>query len=266
MATRSRLIRVLPDRLIFTLIAWQHRWYEAELGHLRDLVPPGTLAVDVGAWWGPWTYWLARRASRVVAFEPVPDLAAFLASVAPANVAVLNAALSDSTGEATIWMPAGGRGSEGVSSLEAPADGTSTTTISVSTTRLDDVELDRVGFMKIDVEGHELSVLRGAVETIRRDRPTIVAEVEQRFHQGRSVAAVFNLLSSLGYDGRFLHRGAWRPLEEFDVEEHQARMADRVSSGGYVRNLCFNARHYVNNFVFSPQDSGVGSGRCRLRI
>ena len=257
MASLSRLLHVLPDRLSFPLIAWQHRWYEAELGHLRNLVPPRTLAIDVGAWWGPWTYWLSRVANRVVAFEPVPDLAAFLASVVPPNVKVVNAALSDNTGEATIWMPAGGRGSEGVSSLEPPADAATTTTISVPTTRLDDVELDQVGFMKIDVEGHELSVLRGAVETIRRDRPTIVAEVEQRFHHGGSLAAVFDLLSSLGYGGRFLHRGAWRPLDEFDVEEHQARMADRVSNGGYVRNLCFNARRYVNNFVFSPQDSGA---------
>jgi FkbM family methyltransferase len=40
--------------------------------------------------------------------------------------------------------------------------------IAVPTRRLDDYELDAVGFIKIDVEGHELAVLRGGTETIRR--------------------------------------------------------------------------------------------------
>ena len=102
MASFPRPLHVLPDRLFFTLIAWQHRWYEAELGQLRDLVPAGSLAVDVGAWWGPWTYWLSGLAGRVVAFEPVPGLAAFVTSVDPRNVGVIYAALSDARGVVTI--------------------------------------------------------------------------------------------------------------------------------------------------------------------
>jgi FkbM family methyltransferase len=235
------------------LIAWQHRVFEPELAHLRELVPPESTAVDVGAWWGPWTYWLARTARQVVTCEPIPELAAFIRRVAPPNVDVRTVALSDRTGDAVLWVPPGRRGSEGRASLETSAPGGRL--IQVRTVRLDDLGLTDVGLVKIDVEGHELRVLHGARATIAAQQPVLVVEVEQMHHDGSIVADVFEYLNALGYDGRFLLGGAWHDVSEFDVEHHQLRWQERVRRHGYVWNMVVNARRYVNNFVFTPRSS-----------
>jgi FkbM family methyltransferase len=248
----SRAFDVLPDALVFRGIAWQHRLFEQELNRLAEIFPRGDTAVDVGAWWGPWTYWLARRAVRVVTIEPVPYLAEFLRGVVPPNVEVINAALSDRSGQAELWIPTAGKGSEGRSSLESSITTDARLPVRVRTRLLDELSLEDVSFVKIDVEGHELPVLRGAEGTITRWRPTIVIEVEER--GGESVAPVFHQIRKWGYAGRFLDRGVWRPLEEFDVMEHQLRHRADVERRGYLANAFGVGRTYVNNFVFIPDE------------
>lgn len=248
MVAASKLFDVVPEPVLLRALAWQHRLFEPELSRLGDFVPRGGTAVDVGAWWGPWTYWLARRASAVAVIEPVPHLARFLARHAPPNATVHSVALSDRRGEAQLWMPTAGKGSEGRSSLEAPA-GTDPVPITVATARLDDLELADVRFIKIDTEGHEQAVLRGAEATIARDRPTLLIEIEQG--SDRSVDDVFADVEALGYAGRFLQGRRWRPLEEFDLETHQLAQQADIERRGYAGNLLFG-RDYVNNFVFAP--------------
>jgi FkbM family methyltransferase len=226
--------------------------FEQELNRLREIFPRGDTAVDVGAWWGPWTYWLARRARRVVTIEPVPYVAEFLQRVVPPNVEVINAALSDRSGETDLWMPSGGKGTEGRSSLESSVTTNAVRSVRVRTHALDELGLEDVTIVKIDVEGHELPVLRGAEQTITKWRPTIVIEVEER--GDASVARVFEHIKNWGYSGRFLDRGAWRPVDDFDVVEHQLRHRRQVERRGYLANAFGAGRAYVNNFVFAPDD------------
>ena len=60
--------------------------------------------------------------------------------------------------------------------------------------RLDDIYKGRVSFIKIDVEGHELQVLEGARDTIKRDLPTILIEIDEY-----DESKVPSLLKELGY-------------------------------------------------------------------
>jgi hypothetical protein len=76
-----------------------------------------------------------------------------------------------------------------------------------------------VSFIKIDVEGHELSVLEGGVRTIANNRPVLWVEIEQR-HLSRPMSDVFEFIKSLGYDGGF-YDGTFQPLEKFRYEIHQ---------------------------------------------
>ncbi len=232
-------------RLVYR--AYRYRWKNdpAEIAFVRQNVAPGSVAVDVGAHKGGYTYWLARGvgpAGRVYAFEPQPGLARKLEQgFDPGRVTVENAGVSDREGSMRLHIPTDGRPSPGAS-LEATGTATATGhSIEVRVVTLDRYlrELPgsgrRVSFLKCDVEGHELNVFRGAEQLLRRDRPVLLFECEQRHHGTRPVAEVFSYLASLGYAGLFFDGRRLAPLAEFDPGRHQA---DPRAPG------------YRNNFVF----------------
>ena len=226
--------------------AWRYRWKNdpAEIAFVRAHTRPGTLALDIGAHKGGYTYWLAQSvgaAGRVYAFEPQPQLARNLRrSFDPTRVVVENAAVSDHEGAMTLHIPTDGRPSPGAS-LEQTSTATATGhAITVRVLALDHYLAERtapVSFLKCDVEGHELSVFRGAEQLLRRDRPVLLFECEQRHHGDRPIAEVFDYLQSLGYSGRFFHGDRLAPLAEFQSARHQANPADH--------------ENYFNNFVFT---------------
>ncbi|WP_051684032.1 FkbM family methyltransferase [Blastococcus sp. URHD0036] len=243
---------VVPPGARHRLIAMQYRMSEGELRRLRDFVPADKTAVDVGGWWGPWTYWLSRRATAVHTFEPVPHVAQFLQSVSAPNVTVHNFALSDAAGEAVLHVPSGGPGSEGRSTLHTPgfADPTDVT---VQLRTLDSVEIPgAIGFVKIDVEGHEAQVLKGALDTISTHRPVLLVEVEAHDDRPTNVEEVVALVEGLGYSTSFLRRGRWLPFTEFDVERDQRALAEAVRARGLLANMVMSSG-YINNFLFRPK-------------
>jgi FkbM family methyltransferase len=248
----------VPTRLLVPAIAWQYRLYEPELGRLRDFVPGDRGAVDAGVWWGPWTWWLSRRVPRVHSFEPNAELVARLAPVMPSNVTFHQVALSDRAGRSELWIPRG-IGAEGRSSLE-PGDRAEAewSHQSVTTSRLDDFDLGDVGFVKIDVEGHELAVLQGAVGLIADQRPVVMVEVEE--HEGRQgpLDTVIEFFASHSYSSRYLLGGRWHAVQDLDRAATR-EMAQKVARHGYGVNLALYARRYVHNFVFTPDENRPGS-------
>jgi FkbM family methyltransferase len=138
--------------------------------------------------------------------------------------------------------------------LEDP-DGSDKYEITVPTRRLDDYGLDAVGFVKIDVEGHELAVLRGGSTTLQRFRPTILVEIEER-HKPNSINDVNEFLAALGYNGYFILSRDLRPIAEFDLSKHQ----NVEHIGGWKTNWQ-RSGVYVNNFFFVPAD-----GKSRLEV
>ncbi len=249
----SKLMVRIPVRLLVPVIAWQFRFVEPELARLDEFVPKGRGAVDVGMWWGPWSWQLARRVPRVDSFEPNLDLVTRLAPVMPSNVTLHRAALSDRSGQATLWIPPGGIGTEGRSTIE-PSHRIQSgwRQLSVATYRLDDFELGDVGFVKIDVEGHELSVLSGATKLLEKQRPNVMVEVEQHADRQVPLDTIVEFFSDYSYDGHFLQQGRWRHVGELD-RRSMRKMADRVARSGFATNLVLYARRYVHNFLFKPR-------------
>jgi hypothetical protein len=94
----AEIVNRVPARIMVPAIAWQYRLFEPELGRLTEFVPKDRGAVDVGVWWGPWSWWLARRVPRVDSFEPNPAVLARLGPVMPDNVTIHPVALSNCTG------------------------------------------------------------------------------------------------------------------------------------------------------------------------
>ena len=160
------------------------------------------LVVDVGANTGFYSLLAARFGRRVLAFEPVPAVRDILVRNVAGNdfadaIAISASAVSHRTGKATLYQPDPSHGLiETSSSLEA-AFQAHANAIEVDVAPLDALlpPGQRVGVVKIDAEGHEASVLRGATGMIARDRPILFVEVlpaaEKDFMTG--------FLAALGY-------------------------------------------------------------------
>jgi FkbM family methyltransferase len=135
-----------------------------------DLTPSRTLALDIGANVGLWSRDLARAFARVIAFEPVSDFRDCLIKNVPAtNLEVRGCALGEEDTSINMIITAENTGHSHVD----------TSTMGHGTTpmyRLDSLDLRKIDYIKIDCEGYENTILRGARQTIMRDRPVMVVE------------------------------------------------------------------------------------------
>ncbi len=156
---------------------------------VASLCDPHRVSLDIGADLGEFTIAMAASSRSVIAFEPRPaqarDLAAMFDAVGAA-VRVEAVALSDEPGTIAMRVVESEPGRSTIDTDNSLGDltGDQIRVIDVPVKRLDDLNLDDVGLVKIDVEGHELAVLRGAPETLARNRPAIVVEAEERHHRG----------------------------------------------------------------------------------
>ncbi|WP_374302087.1 FkbM family methyltransferase [Paracoccus sp. (in: a-proteobacteria)] len=185
---------------------------EPELHLLPRLCSRSAWSIDVGANTGVYSWHLARWSAGVTAFEPQPDHARFLARAFGRRVAVEQIALSDAPGEAVLRVP-----------METWQDGRATIEprnalahlrvreYRVSCRRLDAYDFPAVGLIKVDVEGHELAVLKGAEGLLARDRPHLIVEAEDR-HRPHAFETLNDFLAPLGYRPFVCRDGALRPL------------------------------------------------------
>lgn len=139
----------------------------------------GRTAIDVGANIGSYTMRLAKRYRRVFAFEPNPYSCHILRLNVKlnrfTNVLVQEMALSENDGIMPFFMQIEGGGA---SSLDPFHYGIAyDRRIQVNVMKVDDFGIQDADLMKIDAEGQELSVLKGATQTIEQCSPTIGVEV-----------------------------------------------------------------------------------------
>ena len=216
----------------------------AEFAVIRRHLRPGDIACDIGANKGSFIPWLSRWCGRVVAFEPQPEFARRLSEMCRAtgldNVTVEAKAVYSHSGDQDLFVPAGH--SPGASLTHKAAEASSFTTLSVPVVALDDYfdANDNVTLLKIDVEGAELGLFKGAERMLRRHAPLLVFECENRHLASGHVGEVFSYLETLGYQGSFVCRDRLLPIAEFDAAVHQRQDGEWF----------WKKRDYCNNFVF----------------
>jgi FkbM family methyltransferase len=150
--------------------------YEFAEKELISFIKP-EVAIDVGAHLGSFTLLLAKYAKVVVAVEPDPRAVRMLASNISANrlsnVIVFPYACSSSDDrELSLKLKRGG-----TSSIVQSPDGDVTVRAIKVDTIVEALRLEKVSFLKVDVEGHELEVLRGAQNTLSKYRPILLVEL-----------------------------------------------------------------------------------------
>jgi FkbM family methyltransferase len=214
-------VRVVPYRWRPSGSLLAHLFKAASKQHHRHLLPifarllPADAVVfDVGAHAGQYTKLFARiaRRGRVYAFEPGSYARAILRAVVWLrrldNVAILPMALGATSGIATMTLPVKRRGSFafGLAHLGAPderwqilaQEPVSVTTIDIAAEAL---ALDRLDFIKADIEGWELRLLQGAEHSLRRFRPCLLIELSDHHlaRAGDRRDDLLALLAKLGY-------------------------------------------------------------------
>jgi len=221
----------------------------AERTFAENFVRPGATVLDIGAHHGYYTLLFSKKAGpegKVIAFEPSARerrrLALHLRINWCKNVAIEDCALGEA--EETEQLYLADPSESGCNSLRRPDVSKRTEFVSIRTRRLDGVLRERgvehVDFIKMDVEGAELSVLKGAAELLhRRPRPVILAEVQDIRTKpwGYPAREIIRFLSAAGY--------VWfRPLPDGGIEEMDAAREE-----------------YDGNFVAIP-DEQVASAGC----
>ena len=231
--------------------ALRARWRDqrAEIAALVDAIRPGEAAADVGAHKGAYLPWLSRAAGpegRIVAFEPQPDLAAYLQRACRAaalrNVRVETAGVSEASGARRLHVPGETGPSPGASFEPAVAALSAGRDIETRLVALDEYfsgENRRVAALKVDVEGHELSVFHGARRILENDGPLVVFESEARHAGEDGLDRALAFFAERGYEGWFVRRGRLTPIAVFEPSVHQRRGPGRF----------WDEPDYCNNFV-----------------
>jgi len=194
-----------------------------ETSYVRKIVQPGWVCLDVGACFGWYSVLLSRAVGergQVHAFEPVrPNFECLADNITlngSTNVRLNNVALGDRPGRLELFLP-----HEGVSASFQPHSSISKCTVlETDVTTLDSYTeqagLIRLDFLKADIEGAELRLLKGGHKTLQRFKPTLLLEIQAHSTRlfGHEPTEVFNFLEDLGYSANYLAQdGTLTPVD-----------------------------------------------------
>lgn len=247
----SRLTRAALTSAVAGVVARSTPFLDRELAALPGLVGPGDVCIDVGAAAGVYSQALSHLvgpSGRVHSVEPLvfshPLWSRVLASGTQANVQHHPVALGAEPGRTVLRIPSSRAGlATSLSFLDADTEGVGWTAVYphhvdvlVDVDTLDRLctraGIARADFVKIDVEGAELHVLRGGERTLTALRPTLLIEIEQRHTEryGHTPDDVTRWLRERDYR-MFAWRDGWHP----------------------VARVCPHA----NNYLFVPRGRGA---------
>lgn len=206
-------MRLDPNDLVSRVILETGSWEPESTAALLSKLGPGSTFIDVGAHIGYYSLMAAAAVGpqgRVIAVEPNPETLSYLnenvRESKATSIKVWPVACAEEESTLQLYLaPSGNTGETSLSKANASQEGQSTVSYPVRARPLDaiatETNIGRVDVIKIDVEGAELKVLKGAVRTLAQYRPLLIIEMvpHQLEAMGTSVEEVKRFLSVSGY-------------------------------------------------------------------
>ena len=200
---------LLKKRLIRAI----NKKYEKELDIIDKYADKSMDALDVGVYRGVYSYKLSQNFKTVHAFEPNPLLFPYLEKNLKKiikNIKLYNYALSDINGKSELKLPLRSNSifkdnieelfKLGAATMHHENEIDNYKKVPINIKKLDEIKIDnKIGFIKIDVEGHEKNVLEGGRETIKENKPVLLIEIEEK-HTRKPVEETINFVRSLNYE------------------------------------------------------------------
>jgi len=215
---RRLVVNALPQRLLFNV---KKRHYVGTVRSYRDpdavpieyLIKPGDSVLDIGAnvgWYTNHLSPLVGGSGKVYSIEPIPETFALLSAVVGelglSNVESLNCAMSETDSSALMELPLWDNRTPNSYQAKIVANTQATDGLrqyTVQTRSIDSLFLGLPGtisFIKCDVEGHELSVIKGAGKLLEKHKPALLLEVSGNPDEPNSTwKELFRLLELSGY-------------------------------------------------------------------
>ncbi len=235
-------------KLIHRARQYKNKYDRGGIAYILSAVSKNETVLDIGAHKAGYLYYMQQQVTstgKLVAFEPQTLLYNYILKIKKIfnwqNLQVAHLALSDAPGKVTLYIPSHKKmnsSSPGATIVEAVATDYVRATEEIETETLDNFCTRnnlQPNFLKIDVEGNELRIFKGALETLKVYKPKIMVEIEARHVGQEQVLETIVFLEQLGYTAKFIHGLQYKPIAEFNFNLHQ-NQADQIN--------------YCNNFIF----------------
>ena len=192
---------------------------EQEINLVKKFIKSGTDSIDGGVYRGVYSYEMSKYSEKVHSFEPNPIIFKYINKNLKKfikNIHLYNFALSNQNKTINLKIPIRKSNSNkeifeeyyemGKAPIHNENNFENYENFEIQTKTIDELSFDnKISFIKIDVEGHELEVIEGAKNTIKRDKPVLLVEIEKQYTK-KEVAESINFINSLGYKSYFFNK------------------------------------------------------------
>jgi len=242
-----KILGKLAPRLLLKIRISYKSGFEPELKLLPHLCSKDKTAIDVGAHWGLYSFYLMKYSKQCWAFEPIPKLSNLLQRTFGNSLVVESVALSNTSSVTQLRIPTNEFTLATIEQSNLLDDYDEVNEVNIKTRKLDDYEIPNIGFIKIDVEGHELAVLQGAKKTLDKFKPILLIEAEER-HKPDTIKSIKTFLNEFGYKGYFLLNDKLHSIEEFKKKNHQdlTKLNSKITKEQYINNFVFLMPENIN--------------------
>ncbi len=230
--------KYLPFRIYYKYRAYKYaKTRSPELNIIHKLVKKNKVSLDVGANLGLYTFFMAKSSKKVYAFEPNPYPLRYLKNLADKNVEIMPVAVGNTNKKVQLKIPKRKKGWSSNGATLGDIDLVNGINYLVQCYKIDTLNIKNIGLIKIDVEGFENQVIKGAINTIKNQRPNLI--IENEWVNNENPQELFKIMTDLDYEVFYC-----------DNKNQLQKIGKYFDFKTKQRNPKKKDNNYVQNFIF----------------